>query len=220
MNKSKDYFSNIHVYGKIWMMMALIIFTAVPAFISIYYNAWPAFNVFLMGLVGIAPTFWVVSSIEVFTYVPMLGAGGSYLGFVTGNLSNLKVPCAINAMNAAKTEPGTEESEIVSTIAIAVSSIVTTLIITIGVFMLFWIRPLLESPVLVPAFANILPALFGALAVVMISRNWKVAVAPLVFMLVLFMIVPGLASAVGILVPVGIIIAVVAARLLYKKGWL
>ena len=86
--------------------------------------------------------------------------------------------------------------------------------------MLFWIRPILEAPVLAPAFANILPSLFGALGVVMISRGWKIAVAPMLFMLVLFILVPGLASAVGVLVPVGILIAVGAARLMYKKGLL
>jgi len=220
MDKVKNYFDSVHVYGRIWMLSALALFIAVPAFVSIYYDAWPHLNEFLMGFMGIAPTFWVVAVIEMFTYIPMLGVGGSYLGFVTGNLSNLKVPCAINAMSAAKVEAGTEEGEIISTIAIAISSIVTTIIITLGVFMLFWIRPVLEAPVLAPAFANILPALFGALGVVMISRGWKIAVAPIVVMLILFLFIPGLASMVGILVPVGVIIAVVAARIMYKKGWL
>ena len=220
MENKKDYFSSMHLYGRLWMLVALLLFTAVPAFVSIYYNSWPVLTELMVGLLGVAPTFWLVSSIEVFTYVPMLGAGGSYLGFVTGNLTNLKVPCAINAMTAVKAEAGTEEGEIVSTIAIAVSSIVTALIITAGVFLLFWVRPILEAPVLAPAFANILPSLFGALGVVMISRGWKIAVAPIIFMLVLFILVPSLASAVGILVPAGVVIAVISARLLYKKGWL
>jgi len=220
MENKKDYFSSMHLYGRLWMLVALLLFTAVPAFVSIYYNSWPVLTELMVGLLGVAPTFWLVSSIEVFTYVPMLGAGGSYLGFVTGNLTNLKVPCAINAMSAVKAEAGTEEGEIVSTIAIAVSSIVTALIITAGVFLLFWVRPILEAPVLDPAFKNILPSLFGALGVVMISRGWKIAVAPIIFMLVLFILVPSLASAVGILVPAGVVIAVVSARLLYKKGWL
>jgi len=220
LGKRSNYFNSIYFYGRIWMLVALLLFLAVPAVISINYSAWPIFSELMMGLLGVAPTFWLVSSIEVFTYVPMLGAGGSFLGFVTGNLTNLKVPCAINAMAAAKVEPGTEEGEVISTIAIAVSSIVTALIITVGVFMLFWIRPILEAPVLDPAFANILPALFGALGVVMISRGWKIAVAPIVVMLLIFTLVPGLAGAVGVLVPVGVVVAVAAARLLYKKGWL
>lgn len=36
--------------------------------------------------------YWAVGIVEIFTYVPMLGAGGSYLSFVTGNISNLKLP--------------------------------------------------------------------------------------------------------------------------------
>jgi hypothetical protein len=161
-----------------------------------------------------------VGAIEAFTYSPMLGSGGSYLGFVTGNIANLKLPCALNAMEIAGVKPGTEEGELISTISIAVSSIVTTLIIIAGVLLLSWLQPILESELLAPAFANILPALFGALAVVFISKNWKIALAPLLFMLVLFIAVPSLAESVSVLVPVGAIIAIAAARVLYKKGYL
>ena len=220
MIENNDYFAKVHFYGRIWMAAALIMLLAIPAAISQYYDSWPYPSVMIQSMIGIAPTFWTVSTIQLFTFIPVVGAGGSYLGFVTGNLINLKVPCAINAMNLAKIEAGTKEGEIVSTIATAVSSLVTTLILTLGVFLLFWIRPLLESPVLAPAFANILPALFGGMAVVLISRNWKVAVAPIVFMLALFIIVPGLADAVAVLVPVGVVIAIIAARVLYKKGLL
>jgi hypothetical protein len=220
MENKRTYIDSIHFSGRIWMVSALFILLMVPFAISVRYDAWPLLSVFLIAMLGVAPTFWTVAVIEVFTYVPMLGAGGSYLGFVTGNMMNLKVPCAVNAMSAAKVEPGTEEGEVISTIAIAISSIITTLIITFGVLLLVWIRPILEAPTLAPAFANILPSLFGALGVVLISRNWKVAMPPLVFMIALFMLVPALAGVVGILVPVGVVIAVIAARVMYKKGWL
>ena len=172
----------------------------------------------LRGLLGVAPIYWTVGTIEVLTYVPMLGTGGSYLGFLTGNLTSLKVPCALNAMQACGVEAGTEEGEVISTIAIGVSSLVTTAVIALGVLLLSSIRGVIESPALQPAFDNILPALFGPLAVVYVSKNWKVAMAPLIFMIVLFICVPVLADSVGVLVPVGAIIAIVAARILYKKG--
>ena len=165
----------------------------------------------------VVPIFWTVATIEVLTYVPMLGTGGSYLGFMTGNLTNLKVPCVLNALEAAGVKQGTEEAEVLSTIAIAVSSIVTTVIIAVGVLLLSQIRPFLESELLQPAFDNILPALFGALAAVYVSKNFKIALAPLVFMIVLFLCVPSLASSVGILVPVGALIAIGVSRVLYKK---
>ena len=150
----------------------------------------------------------------------MLGAGGSYLAFVTGNITNLKAPAALNALELVGADVKTEEGEVVSTIAIAVSSIVTTLIIVLGVVLITPLTPLLNSPVLAPAFDQILPALFGGLGVVYIARNWKIAVAPVLLMLILFISIPGLGSYVGILVPVGVLVALGVSRILYKKGLL
>jgi len=123
-------------------------------------------------------------------------------------------------MQAAGAEAGEEKGEVISTIAIASSAIATTLVIALGVLLLGYLQPVLESPVLKPAFDQILPALFGGLGVVYISKNWKLAVAPLVFMVVLFLAVPSLASSVGILVPVGALVAISAARLMLKKNML
>jgi hypothetical protein len=216
----KTYTEKVHVWGRIWCSLAIVVFILYPLAASFYYRAWPSGMALLKGLLGVAPVFWTVGAIEALTFSPMLGAGGSYLGFVTGNLTNLKVPCALSAMEAAKVKPGTEEGELISTISIAVSSIVTTLIIFGGVLLLSQLQPILESEALAPAFDNILPSLFGALAVVFITKNWKIALAPLVFMLALFIAVPSLANSVSVLVPVGAIIAIAAARLLYKKGFL
>lgn len=214
----KDYMKDTDRYGKIWIWTAVVVVLMVPVAICVAYNAWPEATAVLKGLLGVAPIYWTVGVIEVITYTPMLGVGGTYLAFVTGNLTSLKAPSALNAMENAEVKPGTEEGEVISTIAIATSSIVTTIVLTIGVCVLTLITPILNSPTLAPAFDNILPALFGGLAVVYVSKNWKLAIAPLVFMVVLFLLVPSLAGSVGILVPVGVVIALVAARILYKKG--
>ena len=216
--KKTDYRSRTHFYGRIWILSALTLFICVPAAICLHYGVWPAFHDVFVGLLGVAPVFWSVAVIEVFTYVPMLGTGGSYLGFLTGNLTNLKEPSALNAKELAHVDASSEQGEAVSTIAIATSSLVTTLIIALGVLLLVPLRPILESEALAPAFANIVPALFGALAVVYVSKNAKIAIAPMIFMLALFISVPSLASSVGIFVPVGALIAIGASRILYKKG--
>jgi len=197
-----------------------VLLLAFPAAICLYYNAWPEATGFLKGLLAIAPMFWAVGTIEVITYVPMLGAGGSYLGFITGNLTNLKVPCTITALNKVGAKPGTPEGEVVGTIAVAVSSIVTTMIIFIGVLLIVPLTPILDSPALNPAFDQILPALFGGLGVALIGQNLKVAIAPILSMVVLFVCVPSLAESGAIFVPVAALIAIAAARLMYKKGWL
>lgn len=216
MNRSYD--DQTHLYGRIWIVSALLVVLSVPVAICLYFDAWPEASAVLKGLLGVAPIFWTVAVIEVFTYGPMLGTAGSYLSFVTGNITNIKAPSALNAMETAEVKPGTEEGEVISTLAIATSSIVTTVIIAIGVLLLSVLTPVLNSPVLKPAFDNILPSLFGGLAVVYISKNWKLSVAPLVFMVALFLIMPSLASSVGVLVPVGALISLGVARILYKKN--
>lgn len=214
-----DYMKKTDWYGKVWIWSAAVIVMMVPVVICLKYNAWPEATAVLKGLLGVAPIYWTVGVIEVITYTPMLGTGGTYLAFVTGNLTSLKAPSALNAMENAEVKPGSEEGEVISTIAIATCSIVTTLVIIIGVCALTVIAPVLDSPVLTPAFDNILPALFGGLAIVYVSKNWKLAIAPLIFMVILFLAVPSLAGSVGVLVPVGVLIALGAARIMYKKGW-
>lgn len=215
---NNTYHDQSHKLGRIWILSALGLLLAVPAAICLYYDAWPSGTAVLKGLLGVAPIFWTVSVIEVFTYGPMLGTGGSYLAFVTGNITNIKAPAALSAMENTGVKPGTEEGEVISTIAIATSSIVTTIVISLGVLLLSFLTPILNSPDLKPAFDNVLPALFGGLAVVYISKNWKLSLAPLIFMIVLFLLVPSLAGSVGVLVPVGALISLAAARILYKKN--
>ena len=215
----RNYMQDTDRYGKIWIWTAVVVVMMVPVAICLYYNAWPEATAVLKGLLGVAPIYWTVGVIEVITYSPMLGTGGTYLAFVTGNLTSLKAPSALNAMENAEVKPGTEEGEVISTIAIATCSIVTTLVLVVGVCLLTMITPILDSPVLAPAFDNILPALFGGLAVVYVSKNWKLCIAPVICMLALFLAVPSLASSVGVLVPVGVLITLGAARVMYKKGW-
>jgi hypothetical protein len=216
-----DYMERVHKWGKAWNFSMLVIMLMFPIAVGIIFQAIPDSKGLILGLIATAPMYWAVGIVETFTYLPMLGAGGSYLSFVTGNISNLKLPCALNALEQAGVKANSEEGEVVSTIAIAVSSIVTTLIIIFGVILITPLTPVLQSPVLQPAFAQLIPALFGGLGVVFISKNWKISVAPAVLMLVLFIFVPALnAGTVGIMVPVSVLFTLAVSRFMYKKGML
>jgi hypothetical protein len=187
----------------------------VPLAISVYFNVWPALGPLLGGLLPIMMIYVPIGIIEVITFSPMLGSGATYLAFTTGNLTNLKVPCALNAMEIADIEPGSTQGEIISTIAVATSSLVTNLVLVIGVLLFVQLTPILASPLLQPAFENILPALFGALGYLYISKNWKLAVVPVVLMAIIFIIVP--TAPVGILIPVSALSAIAAARFMYNR---
>ena len=216
----RSYEDSTHLLGKIWTWGMGVMLLMFPLAVCLYYNAWPEGQGLLKGLLSIAPMYWAVGTIEVLTYVPMLGAGGSYLGFVTGSLTMLKVPCTLAALDKADVKSGTPEGEAIATIAIAVSSIVTLAIIFVGMLLIVPLTPILNSPTLKPAFDQILPALFGGLGVALISKNLKIAIAPIVAMVALFVCVPSLASSAAIFVPVAAIIAIAAARVMYQKGWL
>ena len=219
MKKTMSYMDSVHRDGRIWNISVMILLFAFPVSVACIFGVVPDWGALAMGLIATAPMYWVVGVIETVTFVPMLGAGGSYLSFVTGNISNLKLPCALNALEQNEVSANSEEGEVISTIAIATSSIVTTLIIIVGVIAIVPLTPILSAPALQPAFDQILPALFGGLGVAFVSKNWKIAVAPVVLMLVLFIFVPALnAGTVGIMVPVSVVFTIAVSRILYKKG--
>ena len=218
-NTNYSYMDSVHRDGRIWNLSVMVLLMAFPIAVAVLFGAAPDWGALGLGLVATAPMYWAVGAIETVTFVPMLGAGGSYLGFVTGNISNLKLPCAINALEQNGVSANSEEGEIISTIAIATSSIVTTIIIILGVICIVPLTPILEAPVLEPAFQQILPALFGGLGVAFVSKNWKLAIAPILLMLVLFIFVPALnEGTVGIMVPVSALFTIAIGRILYKRG--
>ena len=219
MKKNLSYMDSVHRDGRIWNLTVMVLLMAFPVAVCFLFSTMPDWNALLVGLLATTPMYWAVGAIETVTFVPMLGAGGSYLSFVTGNISNLKLPCALNALEQNEVSANSEEGEIISTIAIATSSIVTTLIIILGVILIVPLTPILQTPALQPAFEQILPAVFGGLGVAFVSKNWKLAVAPIGLMLVLFVFVPMLdSSTVGIMVPVSALFTIAVGRILYKRG--
>ena len=219
MKENMSYMDSVHRDGRIWNLSVMVLLMAFPITVAIIFGVSPDWKALGLGLVATAPMYWAVGAIETVTFVPMLGAGGSYLSFVTGNISNLKLPCALNALEQNEVSANSEEGEVISTIAIATSSIVTTVIIIIGVILIAPLTPILSAPVLQPAFQQILPALFGGLGVAFVSKNWKLALAPIALMLVLFIFIPALDSGmVGIMVPVSALFTIGVGRILYKRG--
>lgn len=214
----QKYEAAVHRMGRMWMIIALLVILAVPLAISVRYQVWPAIGPLLGGLLPIMMIYVPIGIIEVMTFSPMLGSGATYLAFTTGNLTNLKVPCALNAMEITSTEPGSAEGEVISTIAVATSSLVTNLVLVLGVLLFVPLTPILSSALMQPAFENILPALFGALGYLYISKNWKLAVVPVILMAIIFVMAP--TAPVGLLIPVSALSAIGAARLMYQRNML
>lgn len=214
----KDYRNKMHLYGRIFTVIGILVMFLVPTLIWLITGVSPNVDQLIVGVIALSVLYLPGGIIEVITYGPILGTSGTYLAFITGNLINLKIPCVMNAREIIGTEINTEENEIVSTIAVAFSSITTVLIMTLGVAMLIPLRPLLNSPVLAPAFNWVVSALFGALGYKYFKNNLKLVIAPLVFVIVLSIIAPSFVYGnIVIVILLAAIITILVARVLWSK---
>jgi len=213
----ESYNKRTHLLGRVASVITLVLLVGVPFVIGGYLGTAPDLAAVGSGFLAIG-LIWLVSSVaEWLVYTPILGAGGGYLAFITGNLINMKIPCAINARDLAGVKAGTKENEIVSTLSIAVSSLVTILVLALGVLLLQPLQPVLQSPALQPAFDHVVPALFGAMAYKYYRKNLRLALWPLLLMSAVFILLPSLQSQTSILIIPGGGLAILLAWLKYRK---
>lgn len=192
-----DYDLKSHIVGKIWMALAMLIFFAVPTTICLYFDVKPDMSV--MGTIAVIVPFLInfLSGVfEPIIYSPMLGINSAYLAFITGNLSNLKIPCVVKAQEICGTKLGSKENEVVSTLSVATSTLVTTVIIAVFVLILAVSNvetAIKNTPWITPAFTCVVYALFGSLGGKYVVKNIKLAVFPLVI-IVAFSLILGFAA--------------------------
>ena len=220
MNKEQlyeAYMKKTHFLGRVVSVITLILLVGAPFVIGMVLGAMPNMGAVLRGFVSVGLVWTVSSVVEFLVYTPMLGAGGSYLAFITGNLINMKIPCAMNAKELVNAKSGTAENEVISTLSIATSSLVTILVLALGVLLLLPLQPVLESPVLQPAFSNVVPALFGAMAYKYYRKDPWLAMIPLGFMTLLFTLVPSLASSTSFMIIPSGALAIGLSFLKYRR---
>lgn len=214
----EKYNNRTHIYGRIACVITIVLLIGAPFVMGLHLGAMPSIPAFAKAFLAVG-IIWFVSSIaEYLVYTPMLGAGGGYLAFMTGNLINMKIPCAVNARDIVGAKTGTPENEIISTLSIATASLVTIVVLAVGVMLLIPLQPILQDPALQPAFDNVVPALFGAMAYKYFRRNMNIAVIPLALMSLLFILVPALISSTSLMIMPSGAIAIGIAYLLYRRN--
>ena len=211
--EKKKFVIDDHFYGRIFLALAIILIVLIPVIMCIILQVLPNFLVILQCIFPLI-TFIIGGFVEVITYSPMLGVSGTYLGFFTGNLVNLKVPCAVNAREQAGVKHGSKEGEIISTISVAVSTLVTTVILALGVALLKPLEPVLQNEYLVPAFDAAFTALFGALAYKYFIKDLKLVPIPLIIAFILSFF---LKQDTNITIPVCTINSIIVTYLLLKR---
>ena len=222
-NKEKELFfeefnNGLHRIGRIMLIIGVALLIAVPFVVGGINGVSPDLKGFLAGFANVGIIYIPVAIVEFLVYTPMLGVGGSYISFLTGNVTNMKIPCAMNARDMAGTTVGTPENEIISTISTATSAIVTTLVIVVGVILITPLQPVLQSEALLPAFNNVVPALFGALGLKYFAKSIKIAAIPLILMSLICVIIPAAISQTSLLLIPSGGLALAIGFILFKKG--
>ena len=216
----QEFNDGLHRLGRLMLVAAVVLLTAVPFVVGAVNGVAPDLGGFLVGFAKVGLIYIPVAIVEFLVYTPMLGVGGSYLSFLTGNVTNMKIPCVMNAKDIAGTQPGTPEHEIISTISVATSAITTTLVIVVGVIALVPLQPILQQESLLPAFNNVVPALFGALGLKYFSKSIRLAAIPLILMSVLCVAVPAAISQTSLLLIPSGGLALGLGYLMFKKDML
>ncbi|MDR3293308.1 MAG: hypothetical protein LBT20_04295 [Clostridiales bacterium] len=222
-NTMDAYERGVHRYGRIWIIICESLFVAAPLLIAWKLGVTPNAGAFFSAFAIIAVLNWSAAIAEFFMYTPLIGPSATYLAFITGNISNLKLPCAINTQDVVGVKRGTKEAEIISTIAVASSSLVTLSIMSVGVvFLALFAAPMqafFENPAVKPVFDCILPSLFGALGYSYIVKKPKLGIVPLIFVAVVFVAFPTFANkgSVAIMILVTAVVSLVSAFFISKK---
>lgn len=225
MNNEK-YIKSIHRLGRLGGIGALGFMVGIPLVICAIYSCFPDFGLVLQSGTGLLAMFIPIAISEVFSYAPVLGSA-SYITFITGNVMNLKLPVAINAIDIAGVEQSTDEGDAVVTVAVGASSIVTMAIIALGVILLVPLQPIFAIPAVKTATGYMLPALFGGLALgIFNGRSGKynikgklLGAVPAVIIVIILMIMGVPLSTYQGFVIVGMIpVTILTSWLMYKKG--
>ena len=221
-----------HKWGRIGTLIALLYMIAIPFVVLTFYDSLPSIGeVINLSTISILMVYIPVGFSEAISYTPILGAS-SYLTFITGNIMNLKLPCAVNAMKLAKKEPNTPEGEAISSVAVAVCSIMTIIILALAALLSAWISPVFELPAVKTASNYLIPALFGSLTLGLFAstssgkkvvKNGVMGVVPVIVIIsVLALVVrittgSSLFGMVGFLILFMLPVAIISSWIMWKK---
>lgn len=169
-NDKNSYFNRAHRLGRIGTIIAILFMIGIPVVVCFIYDVMPTFSEVFTTALGLLAVYVPTALSEVISYTPMLGTA-CYITFITGNVGNMKIPCALNAMEMTDSPLGTERGDTVSAIAVSVSSMVTMIVIAIGVVLLVPLQPILENPTVQVATSYMLPALFGSMVVTNVANS-------------------------------------------------
>lgn len=210
-----EYLPKMHRIGTITNIFGVVLSFAPAAVLAVVYGLLPDWGALLTAFIAALSAFGFLWFVEPISYFTVVGPIGTYMAFLSGNISNMRVPCASMAQISAGVEPGTNEGSIIATIGMAVSIIINVSVLTIGVILGSSVLAMLPASV-TEALNYLLPALFGALLMQFGLKQKSLGVTMLVFSVLMciainagvFSWLPGASNYLGTLSSVFVAIAI------------
>ena len=212
-NYEKSFTKPIIRYGSLTNLLAIPLCFIPAIYLWLVKGAFPGWNNILPGWMYVASMFAIYSVVEPICYFPILGLPGTYMSFLSGNIGNMRVPCAVVAQESLGVEPGTKKAELIATLGIAGSIFTNTIMVTIaaiGGAALMSIFP----PVVLTAFKYVSSAIFGAMFAMFASKNLKYGAFALVVVMAMLL---SKAIPVYIMIPIAVFSTAIFGVVDYNK---
>lgn len=207
-----NFLKSIIFWGRITLLVAMVLSFTPALYLAFFHGIMPEAKTILTAfsmIASILVTSWIVEPIA---YFPIVGTSGTYMSWLAGNISNMRVPVSAISQQSAGVQEGTPEGDIISTLGIGMSVLVNLVILFLAaIFGTQVIAALPES--VQAAFNYILPAVFGAVLANFAIRDLKLGL----FALVVAFVLTYFEMPTWVTLPVCVFGTIALAILLFKK---
>lgn len=192
----QNFMKKVHVIGRGSMVIAAIL-SFLPIIYFYFVKGWQAsgsaYTTVTIAIVAYGFSMWLTEPVS---YYPILGSAGTYMGYLAGNVGNMRAPVAMAVQSSLGEEVTSPRGNLATIISIATSVYVNLAILVVIILSGEAILSVLPQIVL-DAFTYTLAALYGSMLTMRVMGNPKRALTYLPVTVVIYFItnaIPALKS--------------------------
>lgn len=148
--------------GTITVILAMFASFLPNLYLLLAHGVFPDVTKLLSSWGNVAIAYGAFYLVEPISYFPVFGLSGTYLGILSGNISQIRLPAASTAQDVLGVSPNSHKGELVGILAICGSVLTNIAFLTVAVVAGSALMSILPEGVTNAMKDYILPALFGA----------------------------------------------------------
>lgn len=166
--EQQAYTKKLQKVGTICMMILLVLTFAPCLYVFVVLGEFPGWGALASTLAANSANEIMPWILEPVMYFPMIGVAGSYICFTAGNITNMRIPCALAAQNAVGANTGTTKGDAAAVFGMVGSVIVNFVALAVVILCGEWLLSILPDSVK-EAFNYAMPAVYGSLIVMLMG---------------------------------------------------